>query len=139
MGTFDHLNAGLSAVADLGELARALREYPHFFGPRIIGAEVTQAIQYFRSHRHLTDPLDRAPDNSARLVAYKPAWVRVYVRGSAHGSVPMTGKVKVERRGPGSSYRGSSSRLLMSTARPCRSNQDWMRSPTWAGRSILVF
>jgi hypothetical protein len=101
MGTFDHLNAGLSAVADLGELARALREYPHFFGPRIIGAEVTQAIQYFRSHRHLTDPLDRAPDNSARLVAYKPAWVRVYVRGSAHGSVQMTGKVKVERRGPG--------------------------------------
>ena len=31
---------------------------------------------------HLTDPLDRAPDNSARIVAFKPAWVRVYLRSS---------------------------------------------------------
>lgn len=100
MGRFDHLQADAARLADLGELSQAMRESPHLFGTRIVGAEVTQAIQYYRSHRHLTDPLDRAPDNSARLVAYKPAWVRVYVR-AAQGSTPLTARMRVERRRPG--------------------------------------
>ena len=29
---------------------------------------------------HLTDPADHGADNSVRLIAGKPAWVRVYVR-----------------------------------------------------------
>lgn len=50
------------------------------------GIEVTQAIQYYRSSEHLTDADDQAPDNSARLVVGKAAWVRVYVRSG----VPLT-------------------------------------------------
>jgi hypothetical protein len=50
------------------------------FGIFIDGVEVTQAIQYGRTKDHLTDPADRGPDNSIRLVADKPAYVRVYVR-----------------------------------------------------------
>ncbi len=97
MGRFD-----LQAldIADLGELRVALRDLGPLFGPRIVGAEVTQAIQYFRSHRHLTDPLDRAPDNAARIVAFKPAWVRVYVR-SSFATQQLTARMKVERRRPG--------------------------------------
>lgn len=49
---------------------------------RIDGVEVSQAIQYYHADRHLTDPADRGADNSLGLVAYKPAWVRVYVRGA---------------------------------------------------------
>ncbi len=47
----------------------------------IDGVEVTQAIQYYHADQHLTDPADRGPDNSVALVADKPAYVRVYVRG----------------------------------------------------------
>ncbi len=48
----------------------------------IHGIEVTQAIQHYRSDEHLTygasDPVPA--NNSAQLVADKPAWVRVYLR-----------------------------------------------------------
>ena len=37
----------------------------------IHGVEVTQSIQYYRANEHLTDPADRGPDNSLRLVAEK--------------------------------------------------------------------
>lgn len=43
----------------------------------IAGIEITQATQHYRSDEHLTDPADQGPDNSVRLVANKPAWVRV--------------------------------------------------------------
>ncbi len=67
----------------------------------IQGMEVTQAIQYYRSEMHLSDPLDRAPDNSARLVADKAAWVRVYVRsGSTEVTPDVTGVLIVEREIP---------------------------------------
>jgi Peptidase M66 len=46
----------------------------------ISGVEVTQSIQYYKASEHLTDPNDRGSDNSVRLVASKPAWVRVYYR-----------------------------------------------------------
>jgi hypothetical protein len=64
------------------------------------GVEVTQAIQYYESARHLTDPADRQPDNSVTLIANKPAWVRVYVRSNVHwGDVPgVTGTITVRRR-----------------------------------------
>ena len=64
----------------------------------ILGAEVTQAIQYFRSDQHLTDPADRGADNSLRLVAYKPAWIRVYVRGSPDPVEAVGGTVVLERQ-----------------------------------------
>lgn len=47
---------------------------------RVHGMEVTQAIQHYRAAEHLTDPADRGPDNSLRLVAEKTAYVRVYLR-----------------------------------------------------------
>lgn len=66
----------------------------------IQGIEVTQAIQYYRSHMHLADARDRAPDNAARLVAGKPAWVRVYVRSSGDALNDVTGMLRVERYAP---------------------------------------
>jgi len=70
------------------------------------GMEVTQAIQYYRSDQHLTDPADRMPDNSATLIAGKPAWVRVYVRsGVALGDIAgVTGTLEVSRRNFGFWY-----------------------------------
>ena len=68
------------------------------------GIEVTQAIQHYRAAEHLTDPADRGPDNSLRLVTDKTAWVRTYLRS---GQVPtfdggqladISGILRVERR-----------------------------------------
>ncbi|HWS57222.1 MAG TPA: hypothetical protein VN257_01690, partial [Actinotalea sp.] len=67
------------------------------FGLFMGGIEVTQAIQYFDSAEHLTDPADRAADNAVRLVALKPAWVRVYV-SSLFGAAGLTGTLEVRRR-----------------------------------------
>ena len=44
------------------------------------GVEISQTIQYFHSRLHLTDPAQQGADNSVRLVANKPALVRVYLR-----------------------------------------------------------
>lgn len=44
----------------------------------VVGAELTQAIQHFRSSQHL-DAANQFPDNSIRLVASKPTAVRLYV------------------------------------------------------------
>jgi hypothetical protein len=67
--------------------------------PHVVGVEVTQGIQYFRAARHLTKASDRGPDNSVRLVARKPAWVRVYVRSGLFGtSQVLTGALLVEHR-----------------------------------------
>lgn len=71
---------------------------------RISGVEVTQAIQYYHASSHLTDPSDRGPDNSVQLVAYKPAWVRVYVRGLFHSILNVSGTVEVQRRNFGIIY-----------------------------------
>lgn len=67
------------------------------FGLFLGGIEVTQAIQYFDSDEHLTDPADRGADNAVRLVAQKPAWVRVYVT-SLLGAAGLTGELEVQRR-----------------------------------------
>jgi hypothetical protein len=65
---------------------------------RIEGIEVTQAIQYQRAAAHLTDPADRGTDNSVRLVADKPAYVRVYVRSLSGPVAGVTGTVTIERQ-----------------------------------------
>lgn len=68
------------------------------------GIEVTQAIQYYRAAAHLTDPADRGPDNSLRLVTDKTAWVRTYLRSGQspafdNGLVrDVDGTLTVERR-----------------------------------------
>jgi hypothetical protein len=68
-------------------------------GPYISGVEVTQSIQYYKANLHLTDVNDRRPDNSLRLAAFKPAWVRVFVRsGFFNGGAILTGKLIVERK-----------------------------------------
>jgi len=69
------------------------------FNPYIKGIEVTQAIQYYNADEHLTDPNDRGANNSARLVAYKPAWVRVYLGTFLNFQVPnLTGELVISRR-----------------------------------------
>ena len=64
----------------------------------IHGVEVTQSIQYYRAEEHLTDPADRGPDNSLRLVAGKAAWVRVYLRGFPNQVSNVTGTLKLSRQ-----------------------------------------
>lgn len=63
----------------------------------IAGIEVTQGLQYYESADHLTDPADRGPNNGIRLVAGKPAWVRVYL-WSMFGVSGVTGTLEVQRR-----------------------------------------
>ena len=66
------------------ELLTTLHRFPQDFDitwllrMRVVGIEVTQAIQYYQAASHLTDAADRAPDNSVTLIAGKPAWVRVH-------------------------------------------------------------
>src|SRR5205085_7982438 len=58
----------------------------------------------YRADQHLTDPADRGPDNSLRLVTNKSAWVRTYLRsgqdpGFDNGQLAgVTGTLRVERR-----------------------------------------
>jgi hypothetical protein len=63
------------------------------------GIEVTQSIQYYRADEHLTDAADRGVDNSVQLVAYKAAYVRVYLRSGLVSSIPnVTATLEVARR-----------------------------------------
>ena len=65
---------------------------------RIHGVEVTQAVQYYRADEHLNSTAPRGPDNSVRLAAKKPAWVRVYVRSYFSATSGVTGRLKIYRR-----------------------------------------
>ncbi len=67
-----------------------LQTVVRWWNPRIQGVEVTQAIQHYRSASHLTSPAQQGADNSLRLVANKPAWVRVYVRPGLFAPSPVT-------------------------------------------------
>lgn len=64
----------------------------------VSGVEVTQSIQHYSSARHLTDANDRGPDNSVRLIASKPAWVRVYLRSRWADQPNVTGSLTIQRR-----------------------------------------
>jgi len=79
-------------------LIDAVRGQMHVSGLHINGVEVTQAIQYHSANQHLTDPADRAPDNSIRLVANKAARVRVYVRYLPAPRLGVIGSITVQRR-----------------------------------------
>lgn len=77
----------------------AMVERFRLWGVAIHGVEVTQSIQYYRADEHLTDAADRGKDNSVRLVAYKAAWVRVYVRSGLFASRGnVTGTLELTRR-----------------------------------------
>ncbi|HYT81743.1 MAG TPA: hypothetical protein VEQ37_21315 [Actinomycetota bacterium] len=85
-------------VIRIGDLIELLQR------PRIHGVEITQSMQYYRAAEHLSDSADWGPDNSVRLVAGKPAWIRVYLR-SFIGPMPgVTGRVTVRRRHQGFLY-----------------------------------
>jgi hypothetical protein len=61
-------------------------------GPRgdlvIVGAEITQAIQHFRSGDHLDAP-NVFPDNSIRLIAGKPTMIRLHIDYGAGSVLPL--------------------------------------------------
>lgn len=104
----------LDLHAELVDFRRPFELELEAFGTLVVqGIEVTQAIQYYRSAAHLTDPADRQPDNSVTLIAGKPAWARVYVRiqplvvtrfahaaggFSSAGITGVTGSLTVSRR-----------------------------------------
>lgn len=79
-------------------LVNAVGDRINIFGLHIDGVEVTQAIQYRSADQHLTDPADRGPDNSVRLVANKSARVRVYVRNLPAPVFGVVGSVMLQRR-----------------------------------------
>ena len=62
------------------------------------GVEITQAIQYYHSRRHLSDPAQQGLDNSVRLVIGKPALVRVYLRSGQRSFGAATATLEVRRR-----------------------------------------
>ena len=88
-------------LSNLGSLRRAFaRAYEgiRLLGIFIDGVEVSQAIQYRAADKHLDDPNDRGPDDSIRLVADKPAYVRVYVHTLRAPVTGVTGMVTLQRR-----------------------------------------
>ena len=64
----------------------------------ITDAEINQAIQHFRSYKHL-DAINVFPDNSIRLIADKPTGVRLYVDYDSHSGLPpiamLSGELEV--------------------------------------------
>ena len=81
---------------DVTELVEGLLDVLPFRWTWISGVEVTQSIQQFGAAHHLTDPAHQGSDNSVRLVANKPAWVRVYAQSRPERRV--TASLEVERR-----------------------------------------
>ncbi len=79
-------------------LVNAVRGDFRYSGLHIDGVEVTQSIQYRSAELHLTDPADRGPDNSVRLVADKSARVRVYVRHRPATIWGVVGTVTLQKR-----------------------------------------
>ena len=80
-------NIEFVVLADLVGVAPPLPGTPR--GDLIVAdAEITQAIQHFRSAQHL-DSANVFPDNSIRLVADKPTAVRLYVDYDASSGLPL--------------------------------------------------
>jgi len=91
-GNWDDPYGGLIEYAVFAELVGIGPPAPG--APRgdliVVDAEITQAIQHFRSGKHL-DAANVLPDNSIRLVAAKPTVVRLYVDYDASaGLAPIT-------------------------------------------------
>jgi hypothetical protein len=95
-----------SGVVDVSVLAELVPLTPVPGAPRgdllVVGAEITQVIQHFRSAEHL-DAANVFPDNSVRLVADKPTFVRLYVDYDASSGLPpivwLGGQLAVESGG----------------------------------------
>jgi len=96
--TEDSIRNTVIARAIWAAATEAIRDNIHLFGIYIDGVEVTQAIQYRRAADHLSDPADRGPDNSIRLVADKAAYVRVYVRGTMEDVPNVSATVTMQRQ-----------------------------------------
>ncbi|WP_280262122.1 hypothetical protein [Nocardia abscessus] len=87
-----------SIVRAVSAVTQTISRLTRLFSPLIDGIEITQAIQYYKADQHLTDADDRGPDNSLRLVAAKPAWVRVYLTSVLIDEIAnVTGDLVVER------------------------------------------
>lgn len=86
---FDDPYSGVIEVAVLADLVAVTSPGPgdHRGDLVIVGAEMTQAIQHFRSADHLAAP-NVFPDNSIRLVAGKPTVIRLYVDYDASSGLP---------------------------------------------------
>ena len=96
------MNIGLRDMVRYGVervVREALVDRFRLWSARVHGIEVTQSIQYFDASEHLTDANDRGMDNGVQLVAYKAAWVRVYVRSGLVGALSgVSGALTLERR-----------------------------------------
>ena len=90
-----YLLKDLNLVGDLDRLLERYRVFRH----RLIidGVEVTQGVQFYHANQHLTDRDDRGTDNSLRLVANKPAWVRVYIHSAFEPVSGVNGTLEVSR------------------------------------------
>jgi hypothetical protein len=89
---FDDPYSGLIDVAVLADLVPVTPPGPGDIRGDlvIVSAEITQAIQHFRSADHLDAP-NVFPDNSIRLIAGKPTVVRLYVDyDSGSGLAPIS-------------------------------------------------
>ncbi len=99
-GTLDDSFTGNVQWAVIADLVPAVPPAPGQPRPDLIvvDAEVTQAIQHFRSATQLAPP-NVFPDNSIRLVADKPTVVRLYVDHDAASGLPpiatLTGQLTV--------------------------------------------
>jgi hypothetical protein len=93
-------------IRDVISMDRVTPDLNWLLKPYIKGMEVTQAIQFYNADEHLTDSNDRGANNSARLVAYKPAWVRVYLGTLLFSQIPdLTGELVISRSsGPFNSF-----------------------------------
>ncbi len=116
----------------------AVFEGARLFEAHASGVEVTQAIQYYRSKEHLTDKDDRAPDNAAEVVAYKAAWVRVYVEpGLFDTTATVTGKLLVERRNRQLNYQAVATYTPVgSWSVTADASLDYRSVRGWTGRTL---
>jgi hypothetical protein len=93
-GDWDDPYSGVIDYVVLAELAPVAPPPPG--GARgdliVVDAEITQAIQHFRSHKHL-NAANVFPDNSVRLVANKPTMVRLYVDYDATSGLAAIGRL----------------------------------------------
>ncbi|MHA4844520.1 hypothetical protein ACX0G7_10170 [Flavitalea antarctica] len=93
-------------IRDVISMDRIGLDLGWLINPYIKGIEVTQAIQYYNADKHLTDDKDWGDNNSVRLVAFKPAWVRVYLGAFLFSEIAgLTGELVISRRsGPFNAY-----------------------------------
>src|SRR5262245_49661117 len=92
---WDDPYSGLIDYAVFAELAAVGPPGPTRGDLIIVDAEITQAIQHFRSYTHL-DAANVFPDNSIRLVAGKPTAIRLYVDYDASSGLPLIGTLSGE-------------------------------------------